>query len=312
MKTWFLILSMLAAPLAVGCASDPEPQASTEADVASDEAELAAVGPTAWAHQPIDFDCGTPVSNKFTRSSRRHVYSFPGEAGTSAKLNLAGNWAPSLGARIYVTNPAGQVIATSKASASSTVSVEVSFKVSGKHLIYVSPIKFNQINSTLGYKLAASCQGKQQLCATASVQWEGSSTATYYAQNVGSQAEAEAYYEGFPASSGFQTLTGPCDQSWACITLYKPVCGVIRNEPPTTFSNACAFSAAVRADAGGTVGEGSKGYIQSEGECYTCNYDDPALHFVAQSPKQCQLVKFACQPAQTPFFNECGCGCSDN
>jgi hypothetical protein len=150
----------------------------------------------------------------------------------------------------------------------------------------------------------------QLSCATALVTWEGSDSQTYYVQNVASKEEEQAFYASFPATAAFGSFEGACDQGWMCPALYKPVCGVIRDLPPQTFSNACAFSAAVRADAGGTAGQGSKGYIQGPGECGpVCDYSDPAKSYIVQDPELCKAVKFACESGKAPFFDACGCGC---
>jgi len=39
----------------------------------------------------------------------------------------------------------------------------------------------------------------------------------------------------------------------------------------------------------------------------TC--DDPDRNYVARSPEACQTVRFLCEPASEPFFDDCGCGC---
>ncbi len=41
----------------------------------------------------------------------------------------------------------------------------------------------------------------------------------------------------------------------------------------------------------------------------TCNYNDPARHYVARSPAQCARIRFYCADDQVPFSDECGCGC---
>jgi hypothetical protein len=40
-----------------------------------------------------------------------------------------------------------------------------------------------------------------------------------------------------------------------------------------------------------------------------CDYRDPTVRFVSTDPAECQLIFFVCNPGETPFFNECGCGC---
>jgi hypothetical protein len=43
--------------------------------------------------------------------------------------------------------------------------------------------------------------------------------------------------------------------------------------------------------------------------CDGCDYGDPDKHYVAQSPQECMVVKFACEDGAVPFFDDCGCGC---
>lgn len=37
--------------------------------------------------------------------------------------------------------------------------------------------------------------------------------------------------------------------------------------------------------------------------------DDPTKTYVSHDPGQCALIRFACAENQTPFSDECGCGC---
>jgi hypothetical protein len=132
---------------------------------------------------------------------------------------------------------------------------------------------------------------------------------TFYAKNFGSKSEASDWLSTyFPNGENTQIWEGSCDQPKACIKIYKPVCGVVKYYEPNTYGNSCEFEAAVMGDAG-AEGE-SKGYY-SEGACEapTCDYNDPNKSYVAQSPEQCQLVKFFCEEGKQPFFDECGCGC---
>jgi len=307
MKTLFLALVAGLAVVVAGCEAEQAPDAGAGEQTEAEVDDLT-VGPNGWQPQSQQLDCATGVSNKFSKTSRRHVYSFPGQAGQTTTFTLSGNWPASLGARLYVVGPSGKVLATDKAPSSNQLSLKITFSSSGKYSVYASPIKYQQVDKSYGYKLGASCD--VALCATASVQWEGSPTSTYYAQNVASAADADAFFAGFPAGSTFGTLTGACDQGWACTALYKPVCGVIKSNPAKTFSNACSFAAAVRSDAGGVPGQSSKGYIQSEGACaVACNYDDPTKNYVVHGAEMCKLAKFACPAGQSGFSDECGCGC---
>jgi hypothetical protein len=87
----------------------------------------------------------------------------------------------------------------------------------------------------------------------------------FYAKNFSSEKEAWGWLStNFPNGQGSQVIEGPCNQPHACITLYKPVCGVIKDSAPQTYSNSCTFEAAIMGDAG-SDGE-SKGFY-SAGAC---------------------------------------------
>ncbi len=54
---------------------------------------------------------------------------------------------------------------------------------------------------------------------------------------------------------------------------------------------------------------GTQGAAMEEAERKKCDYNDPTRRFVSRDPAECQLIFFTCNPGETPFFNECGCGC---
>lgn len=58
------------------------------------------------------------------------------------------------------------------------------------------------------------------------------------------------------------------------------------------------------ADCGGVCRRGGKPGSK-------CNYGDPSKSWVSKDANECMLVKFMCAEGQTPFFNECGCGCEE-
>lgn len=43
-----------------------------------------------------------------------------------------------------------------------------------------------------------------------------------------------------------------------------------------------------------------------------CSHSDPTKRYIGKSPTACMAMKFACDTAagETPFFNDCGCGCT--
>lgn len=52
------------------------------------------------------------------------------------------------------------------------------------------------------------------------------------------------------------------------------------------------------------------GTQESAVEKKKCDYRDPNLRYVSRDPAECQLILFTCNPGETPFFNDCGCGCA--
>lgn len=176
--------------------------------------------------------------------------------------------------------------------------------VSGKHAMFWGPAGMGRVLIASEFYLPLT-DAKGAYCATTTL--PGSSP-TFYAKNFGSEQEAWDYLSTyFPNGENSQVWEGACDEPKACIKIFKPVCGVIKDGDPNTYGNSCEFEAAVMGDAG-SDGE-SKGFY-SDGACTTtCDYSDPNKSYVAQSPEQCQLVKFFCQEGQQPFFDECGCGC---
>lgn len=131
---------------------------------------------------------------------------------------------------------------------------------------------------------------------------------TVYLKNFTTKGDAESWLGSSLSNvTSSEIRSGRCDEPLACMTLYKPVCGVIKSEPASTYSNACSFQGAVMADAGSS-GE-SKGYYV-EGACKpVCDYTDPKKTWMAQSAEKCALIKYYCTPPSVPFSNECGCGC---
>ncbi len=144
-------------------------------------------------------------------------------------------------------------------------------------------------------------------CATTYVNAPYANSPTFYAKNFGSEKSAWAWLsQSFPHGEGSQVISGACNQPRACIELYKPVCGVVKDSPESTYGNSCEFESALMADAG-SDGE-SKGFY-TEGACApACDYQDPSRKYVAQSPAQCATIKYFCE-AGTPFSDACGCGC---
>jgi len=48
------------------------------------------------------------------------------------------------------------------------------------------------------------------------------------------------------------------------------------------------------------------------GRCVRANQacESPDRRYVSRDPEQCAAIRFVCQEGGTPFFDECGCGCT--
>ncbi len=104
--------------------------------------------------------------------------------------------------------------------------------------------------------------GSSLFCASYSL----TGSTTYYARNVGSEAEGVAWSLLQPTAESKVVYTGACNTPGMCTLQYNPVCGTIRSEAPKTYGNSCAFKGSVRSDAGGKLNGSSKGYY-SAGQC---------------------------------------------
>jgi hypothetical protein len=40
-----------------------------------------------------------------------------------------------------------------------------------------------------------------------------------------------------------------------------------------------------------------------------CDYKDPTRRYVSRDPATCAAIFFICEEGESPFFNDCGCGC---
>jgi hypothetical protein len=46
-----------------------------------------------------------------------------------------------------------------------------------------------------------------------------------------------------------------------------------------------------------------------EAEKKQCDYKDPTRRYVSRDPATCAAIFFICEEGESPFFNDCGCGC---
>lgn len=107
-------------------------------------------------------------------------------------------------------------------------------------------------------------------------------------------------------------LTGVCSTiALPCPKVYMPVCGDSPGQPKQTFGNVCSFKAYLMGLAGET--SEAKGHWEVGACAPAC---DPKTEwwrkYVATDAKQCQLIKFYCQPNTLHFSNACGCGCEQS
>lgn len=310
-----VVPALLAAPFAlVGCAEETTaPESTAAAETGEDVGEATEDGTASandWQHQPNhNLSCTEVVSNEFTKNSRRQYYSLGATKGQQASLTFDGGWTPSWGARTYVTDVAGKVIATATNTKDNAVSVSVTFPADGKYFVYVSPSNYKAVKKNYKYTVTETCaQPAKPYCGTVRVT-QNVSSPTYYAQEFKDKKSADAWLKTFP--SGDKTAyEGECGLR-PCTKIFKPVCGVIKSGEPTTYGNFCMAEAAIVADAGNDPSNASKGFY-TEGACAPkCDYESPTKHYVVKSKEQCKLVKYRCAPGQNGFADDCGCGCED-
>jgi hypothetical protein len=119
-----------------------------------------------------------------------------------------------------------------------------------------------------GYWVPNACVVPTRLCAVATFEAEGSkppASRFVYAANFASQAEADVWFQNFPAHAKTSTSDGTCSTPTSCIQVYDPVCGeLITESEARTFPNDCVFVRAVRQGAGDT--SESKGFY-TQGAC---------------------------------------------
>ncbi len=87
----------------------------------------------------------------------------------------------------------------------------------------------------------------------------------YYVKTVASVSEANAWIALQSGAVDGTVLPGACTDSMICTKEYAPVCGGVRSNEASTFSNKCMFEASVRASS--ATDGWSKGYISAAGEC---------------------------------------------
>ncbi len=275
--------------------TDLETGLESDDELSADSSEL---GFNAWQHQAgLNLSCADEVSNSVSTFSRRHFYSYPGEAKQTVTFELNGSWPANLGAVIIIKDLSGKVLASYSTPSYANAKVDVTFATTGKHFVYASPYRYWKVNQKRGYTLKARCHaptcsadsdcGPEEMCsipvcittpcdlpgtcvvrpvqcASLTLKWDVSTDTTYvYAKNVASAADAADWFTFFPANAQTAVTNGPCNQHLGCIEIFAPVCGAIRSEPVQTYSNSCDFSAAVKSSAGGQVGVESKGYYTS-------------------------------------------------
>lgn len=306
--------ALLAAPFAlVGCAEEqPAPAAETDQDV-GEATEDGTGSANDWQHQAdANLSCSASVDAEFTKSSRRHYYSFGGTKGQATSFSLDGGWPASYGARAYVTDVAGKVIGTASNTKDNAVSVSVTFPSDGKYFVYVSPSNYKSIKKDYGYELTATCAAPAKpYCATVRLT-KNVTSPTFYAHEFTSKALADKWLATFTTGEK-QAAEGECAQR-PCTKIYKPVCGTLKSGEPKTYGNSCEIESTIIADAGNASTNESKGFY-TEGACVVapvCDYDSPTRHYVVQSKEQCKLVKYRCSPGQVGFADDCGCGCEDS
>jgi len=92
---------------------------------------------------------------------------------------------------------------------------------------------------------------------------------------------------------GFGNL--PCPQGYGCIDDPNDSCD------PTTTGRDCGGICVE--DDGATTREREDGAAN-------CSKKDPAKQYAVRDPETCLATTFICEAGTTPFFDECGCGCT--
>ncbi|MFZ4734855.1 MAG: Kazal-type serine protease inhibitor domain-containing protein [Bradymonadia bacterium] len=103
--------------------------------------------------------------------------------------------------------------------------------------------------------------------------------------------------EYFFSDCGCGCILPPPVEECICPRIFAPVCG----ENGQTYANEC-LAACVRVA------------VAYDGECRAVDPacpdpNDPNVRYVAETPEQCQVVRFFCEADEELFSNECGCGC---
>jgi hypothetical protein len=252
-------------------------------DALASESEDLSQSPNAWKFQPQGFGCHQGVSNKVTKTSRRHYYAFEAKAGQSAKLDLRGTWPGEYGAAIVVTDSWGFVVASAQNPKDASVGVDVTFHWEETHYVFVQPMQYTRVKSSYAYTLGAKCETRcwsdadcdaseqcmLPMCFKAPCNIKGmcvprpicaeyvTSDGRYYAKNFvdGDWAAANAWVAADPQVTASGVGYGTCLEHNAkpCPTTDPPVCGTpVATDVTSTYASLCEFQKVVRGYAGNT------------------------------------------------------------
>jgi len=104
-------------------------------------------------------------------------------------------------------------------------------------------------------------------CAVAIMQWPENTDTYVYVKNFNDEADAQTWFATMqPAPVESYVQPGACNEPKKCPMYWNPVCGQVLYDDPVTFSNLCAFKAAVAARAGDEYPSENKGFYHM-GQC---------------------------------------------
>ncbi|MCA9519332.1 MAG: hypothetical protein KC609_00095, partial [Myxococcales bacterium] len=200
-------------------------------------------------------ELGVNVYGQNTVSEPFHLYRFKLKKGDVVSLEAFGSYWGILGLYRKSGNDWKALASTYIAADANGNGYSASFKgftasKDGEHAVVVG--SFWGLSPYYKYDVTVtcdegSCKPKTPYCVTWNVVSDDVPGRTYfYVETVDSYEAGKKLLSTIQGFSNEQILVGACaDQGLMCIMLYKPVCGVILNDPEKNFGNSCSFQSAI-------------------------------------------------------------------